>query len=105
MWPFLSNGEWMATVDMCDDKVNTSELFLKSCQWDSNTQSYKLYTRVDYPHTKPIISLIFNLSSRKGPMTITTTKKTTRYLKNLIIFSSLFFCSFVLNFALIKILN
>lgn len=72
---FLSNGEWMATVDMCDDKVNTSELFLKSCQWDSNTQSYKLYTRVDYPHTKPIISLVFNLSSRKGPMTITTKKK------------------------------
>ncbi|KAG1180586.1 hypothetical protein G6F70_000578 [Rhizopus microsporus] len=71
---FLPSGEWMATVDMRDDKVTTPELFLKFWRWDPDTQAYKLHTRVDYPHTEPITSLVFNPVSRRGPMAITTSK-------------------------------
>ncbi|KAI9475978.1 MAG: WD40-repeat-containing domain protein [Benjaminiella poitrasii] len=74
---FLRSGEWMATVDMRDDKVTTPELFLKFWRWDPDTQAYKLHTRVDYPHTKPITSLTFNPVSRQGPMAITTSEDKT----------------------------
>lgn len=74
---FLKSGEWMATVDMRDDKVTTPELFLKFWRWNPDTQAYKLHTRVDYPHAKPITSLIFNPVSAKGPMAITTSEDKT----------------------------
>ncbi|KAI8982312.1 hypothetical protein BDF20DRAFT_912490 [Mycotypha africana] len=84
---FLRSGEWMATVDMRDDKITTPELFLKFWQWDPDTQSYKLHTRVDYPHTKPITSLIFNPTSHyrhsKGLMAITTSEDKTFKVWNL----------------------
>ncbi|CEP07902.1 hypothetical protein [Parasitella parasitica] len=80
---FLHNGEWMATVDMRDDKVTTPELFLKFWRWDPDTQGYKLHTRVDYPHTKPITSLTFNPVSRQGPMAITTSEDKTFKVWNL----------------------
>ncbi|KAI8643939.1 WD40-repeat-containing domain protein [Parasitella parasitica] len=80
---FLHNGEWMATVDMRDDKVTTPELFLKFWRWDPDTQGYKLHTRVDYPHIKPITSLIFNPVSRQGPMAITTSEDKTFKVWNL----------------------
>lgn len=80
---FLHNGEWMATVDMRDDKVTTPELFLKFWRWDPDTQGYKLHTRVDYPHTKPITSLTFNPISRQGPMAITTSEDKTFKVWNL----------------------
>lgn len=80
---FLRSGEWMATVDMRDDKVTTPELFLKFWQWDPDTQAYKLHTRVDYPHTKPITSLAFNPVSRQGPMAITTSEDRTFKVWNL----------------------
>ncbi|KAI7867574.1 quinon protein alcohol dehydrogenase-like superfamily [Spinellus fusiger] len=69
---FLARGEWMATVDMRDDKETTAELYLKFWQWDPNSQSYTLHTRVDYPHTQPITGLVFSPASRQGPMAITT---------------------------------
>lgn len=80
---FLRSGEWMATVDMRDDKVTTPELFLKFWRWDPDTQAYKLHTRVDYPHTKPITSLTFNPISRQGPMAITTSEDKTFKVWNL----------------------
>lgn len=80
---FLKSGEWMATVDMRDDKVTTPELFLKFWRWDPDTQAYKLHTRVDYPHTKPITSLTFNPVSRQGPMAITTSEDKTFKVWNL----------------------
>ncbi|KAG0740570.1 hypothetical protein G6F62_009074 [Rhizopus arrhizus] len=80
---FLPSGEWMATVDMRDDKVTTPELFLKFWRWDPDTQDYKLHTRVDYPHTKPITSLVFNPISRRGPMAITTSQDKTFKVWNL----------------------
>jgi NET1-associated nuclear protein 1 (U3 small nucleolar RNA-associated protein 17) len=69
---FLRTGEWMATVDKRDDQVTTPELFLKFWRWDPDAQAYKLHTRVDYPHTKPITSILFNPNTRQGPMAITT---------------------------------
>ncbi|KAG0175655.1 WD repeat-containing protein 75 [Apophysomyces sp. BC1015] len=70
---FLPRGEWMATVDMRDDKETTMELYLKFWQWDPSTQAYILHTRVDNPHSKAITSITFNpASSRHGPMAITT---------------------------------
>ncbi|OAD67237.1 hypothetical protein PHYBLDRAFT_85784 [Phycomyces blakesleeanus NRRL 1555(-)] len=69
---FLPRGEWMATVDMRDDGETTVELYLKFWQWNPNSQSYALHTRVDYPHAQPITSLTFSPSSRHGPMAITT---------------------------------
>ncbi|KAI7901524.1 quinon protein alcohol dehydrogenase-like superfamily [Cokeromyces recurvatus] len=80
---FLRSGEWMATVDMRDDKVTTPELFLKFWRWDPDTQAYKLHTRVDYPHTKPITSVTFNPISRHGPMAITTSEDKTFKVWNL----------------------
>ncbi|OBZ86761.1 WD repeat-containing protein 75 [Choanephora cucurbitarum] len=80
---FLPTGEWMATVDMRDDKITTPELFLKFWRWDPDTQAYKLHTRVDYPHSKPITSLTFNPVSRQGPMAITTSKDKTFKVWNL----------------------
>ncbi|KAI8074211.1 uncharacterized protein B0P05DRAFT_473135 [Gilbertella persicaria] len=80
---FLRTGEWMATVDMRDDKITTPELFLKFWRWDPDTQAYKLHTRVDYPHTKPIRSLVFNPVSRQGPMAITTSDDKTFKVWNL----------------------
>lgn len=80
---FLKSGEWMATVDMRDDKVTTPELFLKFWRWDPDTQAYKLHTRVDYPHSKPITSLTFNPVSRQGPMAITTSEDKTFKVWNL----------------------
>ncbi|KAI7871378.1 WD40-repeat-containing domain protein [Mucor mucedo] len=74
---FLKTGEWMATVDMRDDKVTTPELFLKFWRWNPDTQAYTLHTRVDYPHAKPITSLIFNPVSTMGPMAITTSEDKT----------------------------
>lgn len=80
---FLNSGEWMATVDTRDDNVTTPELFLKFWRWDPDTQAYKLHTRVDYPHTKPITSLTFNPVSRQGPMAITTSEDKTFKVWNL----------------------
>lgn len=80
---FLKSGEWMATVDMRDDKVTTPELFLKFWRWDPDTQAHKLHTRVDYPHSKPITSLTFNPVSRQGPMAITTSEDKTFKVWNL----------------------
>ncbi|KAF7726185.1 WD repeat-containing protein 75 [Apophysomyces ossiformis] len=70
---FLPRGEWMATVDMRDDKETTMELYLKFWQWDPSTQTYLLHTRVDNPHSKAVTSITFNPAlSRHGPMAITT---------------------------------
>ncbi|GAA5807850.1 hypothetical protein MFLAVUS_001229 [Mucor flavus] len=80
---FLKSGEWMATVDTRDDNVTTPELFLKFWRWDPDTQAYKLHTRVDYPHSKPITSLTFNPVSSQGPMAITTSKDKTFKVWNL----------------------
>lgn len=80
---FLKSGEWMATVDMRDDNVTTPELFLKFWSWNPDTQAYKLHTRVDYPHSKPITSLIFNPVSAQGPMAITTSEDKTFKVWNL----------------------
>ncbi|KAG1472336.1 hypothetical protein G6F56_001597 [Rhizopus delemar] len=73
---FLPNGEWMATVDRRDDHITSAELFLKFWRWDPDTQDYKLHTRVDYPHTKPITSLVFNPKCNE-PMAITTSEDKT----------------------------
>lgn len=80
---FLKSGEWMATVDMRDDNVTTPELFLKFWRWNPDTQAYILHTRVDYPHAKPITSLIFNPVSSQGPMAITTSEDKTFKVWNL----------------------
>ncbi|KAI9013838.1 quinon protein alcohol dehydrogenase-like superfamily [Phycomyces nitens] len=69
---FLPRGEWMATVDMRDDGETSVELYLKFWQWNPNSQSYALHTRVDYPHSQAITSLTFSPSTRHGPMAITT---------------------------------
>ncbi|KAI8137418.1 WD40-repeat-containing domain protein [Fennellomyces sp. T-0311] len=75
---FLSNGEWMATVDIRDDLVNTPEQHLKFWRWDPDTQSYVLHTRVVKPHAGKITSLTFNPASTRGrPMAITTSKDKT----------------------------
>ncbi|KAI9494003.1 hypothetical protein BDB00DRAFT_820388 [Zychaea mexicana] len=77
---FLANGEWMATVDMRDDLVNTPEQHLKFWRWDPDTQSYALHTRVDKPHAGKITSLTFNPASttrNNRPMAITTSEDKT----------------------------
>ncbi|KAG0315602.1 hypothetical protein BGZ99_007355 [Dissophora globulifera] len=66
-------GRWMATVDGRDDHETTPELYLKFWQYDDDTRTYILNTRVDAPHSKEITSCIFN--PREGdhaPMVVTT---------------------------------
>ncbi|KAI9307908.1 WD40-repeat-containing domain protein [Cunninghamella echinulata] len=64
-----SNGEWMATVDMRNDGINTLEVFLKFWHWDHDQQTYVLHTRVDNPHQDEITSLTFHPTAM---MAITT---------------------------------
>ncbi|ORX56771.1 WD40 repeat-like protein [Hesseltinella vesiculosa] len=69
---FLPNGgEWMATVDTRDDKINTQEIFLKFWRWDHDQQTYVLHTRVDSPHHSQIASCCFHPSA-SSPMVVTT---------------------------------
>lgn len=71
MVAFSPNGEWMATVDMRNDQITTTEVYLKFWHWDHDQQTYVLHTRVDRPHTEEITSLCFHPST-SIPMAITT---------------------------------
>ncbi|KAI8071202.1 quinon protein alcohol dehydrogenase-like superfamily [Gongronella butleri] len=71
---FSSNGDWLATVDVCDDKINAVEVFLKFWRWDHDQQTYVLHTRVDSPHTSHVTSLAFHPSTG---MAITTSQDKT----------------------------
>ncbi|CAG8503216.1 7091_t:CDS:10 [Acaulospora colombiana] len=68
---FSLNGSWM--VDSRDDHETTPELYLKFWRFDSSLQTYVLNTRVDHPHSKPIVSLNCHRgSSDSSPVFVTT---------------------------------
>ncbi|KAF9136120.1 hypothetical protein BGW39_006916 [Mortierella sp. 14UC] len=66
-------GRWMVTVDGRDDNETTPELYIKFWEYDDDSSTYVLNTRVDSPHTKEITSCIFNpRQGNQAPMVVTT---------------------------------
>lgn len=66
-------GRWMVTVDGRDDKTTTPELYIKFWEYDDDSHTYVLNTRVDSPHKKEVTSCIFNpRQGNQSPMVVTT---------------------------------
>ncbi|CAG8531218.1 5601_t:CDS:10 [Cetraspora pellucida] len=70
---FSSNGDWMVTVDSRQDGETTPELYLKFWQFDPNSQTYVLNTRVDNPHSKAVVSLNFHPGTNDTSISFVTT--------------------------------
>ncbi|OAQ26127.1 WD40 repeat-like protein [Linnemannia elongata AG-77] len=67
------SGRWMVTVDGRDDKTTTPELYIKFWEYDDDSHTYVLNTRVDSPHKKEVTSCIFNpRQGNQSPMVVTT---------------------------------
>ncbi|KAF9583045.1 hypothetical protein BGW38_010365 [Lunasporangiospora selenospora] len=66
------SARWMATVDSRDDQETTTEMYIKFWEYNDDSRTYNLNTRVDRPHTKPITSCVFNPRPSGAPMVVTT---------------------------------
>ncbi|CAG8576300.1 10484_t:CDS:2, partial [Racocetra fulgida] len=60
-------------VDSREDGETTPELYLKFWQFDPNSQTYVLNTRVDNPHSKAVVSLNFHPGTNDTSISFVTT--------------------------------
>uniref|UniRef100_A0A8D0H5W7 WD repeat domain 75 n=1 Tax=Sphenodon punctatus TaxID=8508 RepID=A0A8D0H5W7_SPHPU len=56
---FNANGNWLATVEQREEKETELELQMKVWEYDEQTQSFTLNTRINMPHDNHITALCF----------------------------------------------
>ncbi|KAH6577753.1 hypothetical protein BASA81_014304 [Batrachochytrium salamandrivorans] len=56
---FSDDGEWMATVDVRNDRIFATESYLRFWKYNTESRSYVANTRVDSPHGETVTSLRF----------------------------------------------
>lgn len=70
---FSKSSNWMVTLDVRHNHRFSSEVFLKFWQYCKEQNTYRLHTRVDYPHGRSkITSLAVSQNSDEFPLVVST---------------------------------